>query len=49
MFDGEMHLVHYNTKYGSFGNAVDKPDGLAVLGVFLEVNKLKKVHRTMEV
>jgi len=37
MFDGEMHLVHYNTKYGSFGNAVDKPDGLAVLGVFLEV------------
>ena len=43
MFDGEMHLVHYNTKYGSFGNAVDKPDGLAVLGVFLEVNKMKKV------
>jgi len=37
MYDGEMHLVHFNTKYGSFGDAVDKPDGLAVLGVFLQV------------
>jgi hypothetical protein len=37
MFDGELHLVHYNSAYGSFGQAVDKPDGLAVLGIFLEV------------
>jgi len=37
MFDGELHLVHYNTKYGSFSEAVDKPDGLAVLGIFLKV------------
>ncbi len=37
MFDGELHLVHYNTAYGSFGEAVDKPDGLGVLGIFLQV------------
>ncbi len=29
----ELHFVHYNTKYGSLGEAVDKPDGLAVLGI----------------
>ena len=35
----ELHLVHYNsTKYSTFCEAVDKPDGLAVLGVFLEVS-----------
>lgn len=37
-FPSELHLVHYNsTKYGSFCDAVDKADGLAVLGVFFEV------------
>jgi len=33
----EMHLVHYNQKYGSFEDAVDKPDGLLVLGVLYKV------------
>ncbi|KAG9356132.1 hypothetical protein JZ751_000976 [Albula glossodonta] len=28
----ELHLVHWNTKYPSFGDAASKPDGLAVLG-----------------
>ena len=37
MFSAELHLVHFNTKYGSLGEAVDKPDGLAVLGIFLKV------------
>ncbi|XP_030747542.1 uncharacterized protein LOC115876014 isoform X1 [Sitophilus oryzae] len=32
----EAHAVHYNLKYGSFKDAVDKPDGLAVIGFFLE-------------
>ncbi|XP_051538368.1 carbonic anhydrase 2 [Myxocyprinus asiaticus] len=36
-YPAELHLVHWNTKYPSFGEAVDKPDGLAVVGVFLEV------------
>ena len=39
MFSAELHLVHYNTKYGSLGEAVDKPDGLAVLGIFLKVQR----------
>jgi len=41
----EFHLVHYNTKYGSPEAAVDKPDGLAVLGVFL---KLGKAHQEFQ-
>lgn len=37
-FAGELHLVHWNhTKYSSFAEAAGKPDGLAVLGVFLKV------------
>jgi hypothetical protein len=38
-FDGELHLVHFNTAYGTFAEAADKPDGLAVIGVFLQVTK----------
>jgi hypothetical protein len=30
----ELHLVHFNTKYGTFADA--DADGLAVLGVFLK-------------
>lgn len=33
--------MHYNKKYGSLGNATSHPDGLAVLGVFVEVLKDK--------
>ena len=32
-----MHLVHYNSKYGSYHNALNHSDGLAVLAIFLEV------------
>ncbi|XP_050308549.1 carbonic anhydrase 2 [Anthonomus grandis grandis] len=35
-FSMEAHAVHYNKKYGSFEEAQDKPDGLAVVGFFLE-------------
>lgn len=36
-YSGELHLVHWNTtKYKSFGEAAAAPDGLAVLGVFLQ-------------
>ncbi|XP_067649137.1 carbonic anhydrase 2-like [Haliotis asinina] len=34
---GELHLVHYKKEYGSVAGAVDKADGLAVIGVFLRV------------
>ena len=29
-------VVHYNSKYGDPAAAVDKPDGLAVLGMFIK-------------
>ncbi|KAI4457349.1 carbonic anhydrase [Holotrichia oblita] len=32
----EAHAVHYNSKYGSFKDAVDKHDGLAVVAFFLQ-------------
>jgi len=38
-YDAEFHIVHYNTKYGTPGDAVDKPDGLAVLGMFITEGK----------
>ena len=36
-FDAELHIVHFNTKYENPGDAFDKEDGLAVLGIFLSV------------
>lgn len=34
-----MHVVHFNSdKYPNISMAVDKNDGLAVLGVFIEVS-----------
>ncbi|WAR15734.1 CAH14-like protein [Mya arenaria] len=32
----EMHIVHYNRKYGNFTAALKPEDGLAVLGFFFE-------------
>lgn len=40
-YSAELHLVHWNTKYGDFGKAVQHPDGLAVLGVFLKIGDAK--------
>ncbi|XP_077392153.1 carbonic anhydrase [Festucalex cinctus] len=46
-FPCELHLVHWNTKYPSFGEAASQPDGLAVVGVLLKIGaanpKLQKV------
>ncbi|XP_075935053.1 carbonic anhydrase [Anarhichas minor] len=46
-FPSELHLVHWNTKYPSFGEAASQPDGLAVVGVFLKIGaanpRLQKV------
>lgn len=35
-FPAEVHVVHWNTMYGSFAEAVDKPNGLCVLGCFIQ-------------
>merc|ERR1711973_1069686 len=37
-YPAEIHLVHWNKKYGDVQNAVTKADGLAVLGFFYEVS-----------
>ncbi|KAM6979666.1 carbonic anhydrase 7 [Aplochiton taeniatus] len=37
-YASELHLVHWNAaKYKSFGEAASAPEGLAVLGIFLEI------------
>jgi len=33
---GEMHIVHYNSKYKDISEAINYQDGLAVLGVFID-------------
>uniref|UniRef100_A0A674KFT5 Carbonic anhydrase n=1 Tax=Terrapene triunguis TaxID=2587831 RepID=A0A674KFT5_9SAUR len=39
-FPSELHLVHWNArKYATFGEAAAAPDGLAVVGIFLEGTK----------
>ncbi|KAM6109100.1 carbonic anhydrase 9-like [Phoenicopterus ruber ruber] len=43
-FAAEIHVVHYNTKYDSFKEALVHPDGLAVLGAFLEVGPRKNPY-----
>merc|ERR1711983_70834 len=37
-YPAEVHLVHFNKKYGTIGEAVSKSDGLAVLGFFYELS-----------
>ncbi|XP_073248653.1 carbonic anhydrase 2-like [Porites lutea] len=37
-FAAEMHLVFYNSLYETFQKAVSKHDGLAVVGVFVQVD-----------
>ncbi|XP_046580504.1 carbonic anhydrase 7-like isoform X2 [Haliotis rubra] len=43
-FDGELHLVHFKKEYGNLHDAVDKEDGLAVIGVFLKVTDESHDH-----
>ncbi|KAH3885053.1 hypothetical protein DPMN_009041 [Dreissena polymorpha] len=41
-FPMEMHIVHYNKKYGNFSSSVGKLDGLAVLGFFFEIGRFNE-------
>lgn len=38
----EIHLVHFNAKYETFKNALDKEDGLAVIGILLLLSNTAK-------
>ena len=42
-YAGELHIVHYNSKYGSFAEATQHSDGLAVLAVLIELGKRDNV------
>ncbi|XP_011304952.1 carbonic anhydrase 2 [Fopius arisanus] len=35
----EMHMVHWKRTYGSFNEALRHPDGLAVIGLFFEIDE----------
>ncbi|XP_040269592.1 carbonic anhydrase 12 [Bufo bufo] len=43
-FSAEMHIVHYNSKYAEVGIAAEVADGLAVLGVLIEVGSYNTVY-----
>ena len=34
----QLHFVSYNTKYANLMQALEKEDGLAVLGIFIQVH-----------
>ncbi|KAH8272635.1 hypothetical protein KR044_002497, partial [Drosophila immigrans] len=36
-FDIEMHIVHRNTRYNDISEALNYPDGVAVLGIMLKI------------
>uniref|UniRef100_G1T1V5 Carbonic anhydrase n=1 Tax=Oryctolagus cuniculus TaxID=9986 RepID=G1T1V5_RABIT len=40
-YAAELHLVHWNPKYNTYGEALKQPDGIAVVGVFLKIGREK--------
>ena len=38
-FPAELHIVHLNRNYGSAQQALEHKDGLAVVGVFIELGE----------
>ena len=40
----QLHFVSYNVKYGGIENSLNETDGLAVLGVLIEVCSFLKVR-----
>lgn len=36
----QIHIAHFNIKYGTFEEAMKHPDGLAIVAVFLNVSPL---------
>ncbi|KAK6190755.1 hypothetical protein SNE40_002550 [Patella caerulea] len=46
-FTMEMHIVHHSTKYANLTDALDKPNGLAVLGFFFKVGEANPAFETL--
>jgi len=44
-YAGELHLVHYNTKYKDIAEAVEEKDGIAVLAFFLHRSSCHQENR----
>ncbi|XP_068131889.1 carbonic anhydrase 12 isoform X2 [Hyperolius riggenbachi] len=43
-FTAELHIVHYNAKYDNIAIATDAGDGLAVLGVLIEIGSFNPAY-----
>ncbi|XP_077666189.1 carbonic anhydrase 3-like isoform X1 [Eretmochelys imbricata] len=41
-YAGELHLVHWYSKYSNYAEALRNYDGVAILGIFLQVGKTPK-------
>ena len=44
----ELHLVHYNSKYGDIGEAVAHEDGLAVIGILYSLTSGTKSSSSLQ-
>ena len=44
-YAGELHLVHYNTRYKDIAEAVEEKDGIAVLAFFLHRSNCHQENR----
>ncbi|XP_046449504.1 putative carbonic anhydrase 3 [Daphnia pulex] len=42
-YAGEVHIVHWNKKYGNFVNATKHNDGLAVLGILIDLQDKENI------
>ncbi|XP_075049661.1 carbonic anhydrase 14 [Mixophyes fleayi] len=44
VYPGEVHIVHYNSdKFSTINDAKNKPNGLAVLGILIEIGTMENV------
>ncbi|XP_018408279.1 PREDICTED: carbonic anhydrase 12 [Nanorana parkeri] len=43
-FPAELHIVHYNTKYADMATAMEAGDGLAVLGILIEIGSFNPAY-----
>ncbi|XP_062599837.1 carbonic anhydrase 1-like isoform X2 [Saccostrea cucullata] len=42
-YSAELHMVHFNTKYGTVTNAIDKKDGIAVVAILFKESRKSRL------